>query len=81
MADFTPRMPEVEVVPDIEERFQQARQDAGDPKERKVAIMTPPRLAMFQDCPKPRTATRDMGDDFCLYSYELGLDSPAPQHP
>ena len=60
MADFSPRMPDVEEVPDLEERFSHARVAAADPQQRRIAIVSPQRLTMFQDCPPKGTASPAM---------------------
>jgi hypothetical protein len=49
---FTARMPEVDVTGTIEEVFRMARESANDPT-RRVVIVTPGRLLMFQPCPAP----------------------------
>ena len=61
--DFTPRMPEVDVPPDLEARFATARRIAsGDepagagelaPGQRRLVIVTPGRMFMLQRCPLP----------------------------
>ena len=57
---FKPRMPEVDVVPKIETRFEQARAAAAGQVElppgrsgRNVVVATPGRLLMFLPCPPP----------------------------
>jgi len=55
---FTPRMPEVDVRPDIEKLFDQARKAAAgesevDGKSRQVVVVTPGRMLMMQPCPPP----------------------------
>jgi hypothetical protein len=54
---FEPRMPEVDVRPDIEKIFDQARKAAagentqGQASSRQVALVTPGRMLMLQPCP------------------------------
>src|SRR5438128_9343359 len=67
MIDFTPRLPEVDEIPDIEERFSHARriasgQEKGDrpANSRRVVLVTPGRMLMEQECPPPGSATPDM---------------------
>src|SRR5262249_47374505 len=63
-ADFTPRMPEVDVPPDLAARFARARRIAsGDevvanPRgrvegQRHLVIVTPGRMCMMHPCPRP----------------------------
>jgi len=63
-ADFTPRMPEVDVPPDLEARFARARRIAsGDEAvpgrsgllqgQRHLVIVTPGRMCMLHQCPRP----------------------------
>ena len=63
-ADFTPRMPEVDVPPDLEARFARARRIAsGDeavasgrslvPGQRYLVTVTPGRMCMMHPCPRP----------------------------
>ncbi len=62
--DFTPRMPVVDVPPDLEERFQKAWRIASgrDPiphlaaiaeGQRHLVIVTPGRIVMIKPCPRP----------------------------
>ena len=64
MPDYTPRMPAVDMVPDLGKRFAAARQAvvggiealpgfAAD--QRYVILLTPGRMLMEQPCPKPGT--------------------------
>jgi hypothetical protein len=62
MPNFDPHMPEVEVVPDIAERFAAARQavvggieplPGHDADQRYVVLLTPGRMLMEQPCPQP----------------------------
>jgi hypothetical protein len=55
---FKPRMPEVDLVPEIETRFEQARAAAAGEVElppaqrgRNVVVVTPGRMLMFLPCP------------------------------
>lgn len=61
MADFAPRMPEVDVVPDLEGRFAEARRMiravAGG---RHIAVVTPGRMIMLQPCPPAGSIAPDM---------------------
>jgi hypothetical protein len=57
---FEPHMPEVDVVPNIEAVFAQARQEAGTDAKlpsgaagRRVIVVTPGRMLMVQPCPPP----------------------------
>jgi len=63
-ADFSPRMPEVDVPPDLEDRFARARRIASgdesvpDPSsppqgQRRLVIVTPGRMCMVHKCPPP----------------------------
>lgn len=63
-ADFTPRMPEVDVPPDLDARFARARRIAsGDGAvptphgqvegQRHLIIVTPGRMCMMRPCPRP----------------------------
>ena len=63
---FKPCMPEVDVLPDIEERFVQARKAANGaiapphgPKGRHVIVMTPGRMMMFKACPPPGSMSKE----------------------
>jgi hypothetical protein len=69
-ADFTPRMPEVDVPPDLDARFARARRIAsGDevvasPRgrvegQRHLVIVTPGRMCMMQPCPRPGSMQAD----------------------
>ena len=60
MPNFDPHMPDVEIVPDIAERFAAARQAVvggiepllgHDPDQRYVVLVTPGRMLMEQPCP------------------------------
>src|SRR5260221_3793658 len=64
MPDFTPRMPVVDDVPDIAERFAAARLavvggiealPGYEVDQRYVILLTPGRMLMEQPCPKPGT--------------------------
>lgn len=65
-----PRMPEVELVPDIEDVFDRVRRAArgelttpqADPKVRHVVIRTPGRLLMFKACPPAGSMKRALVD-------------------
>lgn len=58
MADFTPRMPVVDVVPDVAARFAEARRLLADPAAgRRIAVITPGRMIMLLACPSPGSAT------------------------
>ena len=61
---FEPRMPEVDVRPDIEKIFNQARKAAAsgavDGKSRLVVVVTPGRMLMLQPCPPPGSMPANM---------------------
>jgi len=56
---YEPRMPEVDVLADIEKIFVEAQRAAGqngvDGKSRNVVVVTPGRVLMLQPCPLPGT--------------------------
>ena len=63
-ADFTPRMPEVDVPPDLDARFARARRIASGDEvvpnrggrgegQRHLVIVTPGRMCMMYPCPQP----------------------------
>jgi hypothetical protein len=55
VADFTPRMPVVDVVPDVAARFAEARRLLVDPAAgRRIAVITPGRMIMLLACPSGR---------------------------
>lgn len=62
--DFAPRMPKVDVPPDLEIRFARARRIASDdeaisgpsglvPGQHRLVIVTPGRMCMMHKCPRP----------------------------
>jgi hypothetical protein len=54
-------MPEVDIVPDLDRRFADARQMLADSAEgRRIAILTPGRMTMFQPCPPPGSVAPNM---------------------
>jgi len=58
-------MPEVDVRPDVEKIFDQARKVAagaseGDGKSRQVVVVTPGRMLMLQPCPPPGSMPANM---------------------
>jgi len=55
---FVPRMPEVEASISIDDIFQQAR-SAAAASERRVVIVTPGRMLMFQPCQAPGTMDKE----------------------
>ena len=66
MSDTLPHMPEVEMPPDIERYFAQARQlvaahQPGDhPDQRYIVLITPGRLLLPIACPPPGSSTPEM---------------------
>ncbi len=69
MPDFTPRMPVVDDVPDIAERFAAARRavvggiealPGYEADQRYVILLTPGRMLMEQPCPKPGTISPEL---------------------
>ncbi len=72
MPNFDPHMPHVEIVPDIAERFAEARRavvggieplPGHDPDQRYVVLVTPGRMLMEQPCPKAGTVPPEMLTD------------------
>ena len=62
---FAPRMTEVDVRPDVEKIFNQARKAAAgesdvDGKSRQVVVVTPGRMLMLQPCPPPGSMPASM---------------------
>ena len=69
MPNFDPHMPEVEVVPDIADRFVAAREAVvggietlpGHPADQRyVVLVTPGRMLMEQPCPQPGIVPPEM---------------------
>lgn len=63
---FDPRMPEVDIIPDIEDRFVEVRKAANGEvvpptgaDGRHVIVVTPGRMMMFKGCPPPGTMSRE----------------------
>jgi len=81
MPDFTPRMPVIDDVPDIAERFAAARDavtggiealPGHDADQRYVILLTPGRMLMEQPCPKPGTIPPEL---------VAGIEQIAPTEP
>ena len=56
---FEPRMPEVDVLPDIPGLFTKARNEIASGDERRVGIVTPGRLIMFLPAPRPGSIPKE----------------------
>ena len=56
---FEPRMPEVDVLPDMEGLFAKARIEIASGGERRVGIVTPGRMTMLLPAPRPNSIAKE----------------------